>query len=543
MNMFDTRLPSATNHDFSKVPQVELQRSTFKRPSTHKTAFNAGKLIPIFIDEVLPGDTFNMRVSSVTRLTTPIVPFMDNLYLDYFFFFVPNRLVWENWQKFMGEKEDPESTTEYEIPWLDFESESVSDESIFDYMGLMLGTYDNTHVSALPLRCYNRIFNDWFRDQNLQAAVPCPKDDGPDAWTNYGLLYRAKRHDYFTSCLPWPQKGDGVELPLGTTAPVKGNGQTLQFSDGVNNFGIRWDDGNNKFQANQYYGTASQPTNINDVNQTLTDNATISLITSANSGLIADLSQATAVTINSLREAFQLQRLLERDALGGTRYIEILKSHFGVSSPDARLQRPEYLGGGTAPIEIHSIPQTSQTSTTPQGTLAAYGYAKASGIGFSKAFVEHGYIIGLVCVRADLTYQQGINKMWTRSTKYDFYWPALAHLGEQPVLQREIYYTDVVNDDTSIFGYQERWAEYRYRPSQISGKLRSTLGANLDKWHLAQEFYEAPNLNADFIAENPPVNRVVAVTSQPQFVTDMYFDLTCSRVMPMYSIPGMVDHF
>lgn len=545
MNVFSGGLPSPQQHDFSKVPHADIPRSTFKRAHCHKTAFNAGTLIPIFVDEVLPGDTFNLKLSSIARLNTPIVPIMDNLYIDYFFFFVPNRLVWEHWINFMGEKANPDDTTEYVIPTLDFEEETVSDGSLHDYFGLPLTTFENTHVSALYHRGYTKIWNEWFRDQNLQDRAYCPTGDGPDQAIQYGLLPRGKRHDYFTSCLPWPQKGDAVEMPLGVSAPVRGNGQTLQFSDGVNNFGIRWDDGANKFTANSYAGPATQPGNISDTSVALTDNATISLFTgaAAATGLIADLQAATAVTINSFREAVQLQRLLERDARGGTRYTEILNAHFGVTSPDARLQRPEYLGGGTANIQIHSVPQTSQTATTPLGTMAAYGFQNQHGIGFSKAFTEHGMIIGLCCARADLTYQAGITKMWTRSTKYDFYWPALAHLGEQPVLNREIYHTDVENDDLTPFGYQERWAEYRYYPSKITGKLRSSVAASLDKWHLAQEFSECPVLDRDFIAENPPIARVVAVPSQPNFTFDGYFDLTCTRPMPIYSVPGMVDHF
>lgn len=545
--LFNGKNPSVMSHDFSKIPHADIGRSLFRRSSTHKTTFDAGILIPIYVDEVYPGDTFNMRTSVVARLSTPIVPLMDNLFLDFHFFFVPNRLVWDHWQAFMGEKTNPDDTTEYLVPTIDWNGETPAGLTIYDYLGLPTdlssGSYDTVLVNALPLRCYNLIWNSWFRDQNLQDSVEVPKDDGPDDLAKYTLLRRGKRHDYFTSCLPWPQKGDAVDLPLGTWAPVIGRDSYVPFDTDTYAMRLRYSE-NGQLPAGdvrlnlsggnlgRVYGADAATTGYN-INTSMEP-----------ANLWADLSNATAATISSLREAFQLQRLLERDARGGTRYTEILHSHFGVQSPDARLQRPEYLGGGTAPVNIHSVPQNSNNTNdkTPIGTMSAYGFAAQSGIGFSKAFVEHGYIIGLVSARADLTYQTGLNKMWSRQTKYDFYWPSLAHLSEQEVLNREIYLQGN-SDDSLVFGYQERWAELRYRPSMITGQMRSIVGTSLDVWHLSQDFTSLPILGDTFIQEDPPIDRVIAVSSQPHFIMDAYFDLKCARPMPLYSVPGLIDHF
>lgn len=509
-------LPTTQNHEFSRVPKADIQRSTFNRDHGLKTTFDAGYLVPIFVDEALPGDTFNLKATGFGRLATPLNPFMDNLYVETFYFAVPYRLVWDNWQKFCGEQTDPNDSTDYLVPTI---TDTVTTNSLYDYMGVPTGvalTYNN-----LVGRAYNLIYNEWFRDQNLQDSVVVDKDDGPDNPTDYTLLKRGKRHDYFTSALPWPQKGEAVSLPLGTQAPVA--------SDGAINASI---------------GLYSTVTGVNQKIDTSSSNAAVGSGISNIYPLYADLSTATAATINQLREAFQIQKLYERDARGGTRYTEIIQSHFGVTSPDARLQRPEYLGGGKERINVNPVAQTSSTdATTPQGNMSAFGTTGFSGNGFNKSFTEHSVVIGMACVYADLTYQQGLPRQWSRQSRWDFYWPALAHIGEQAILNKEIYAQGDANDDL-VFGYQERFAEYRYKPSQITGQFRSqATGGSLDSWHLAQDFESLPALNASFIEENPPVDRVIAVPSEPHLIMDMFFDLKCARPMPTYSVPGLIDHF
>jgi hypothetical protein len=402
---------------------------------------------------------------------------------------------------------------------------------------------------AFFTRAYNLIFNEWFRDENLQNSVTVDRGDGPDAnaATNYTLLRRGKRHDYFTSALPWPQKGQAVTLPLGTSAPVFGTGKALGISDGSNNFGLA----TSSTQLGAYY-SGSYNANIGAASGTGLPPASkaVGVVTSGVSGLYADLSQATSATINQLRQSFQIQKLLERDARGGTRYTEIIRAHFGVISPDARLQRPEYLGGGSTPIIINPIAQTSGTGvtggSTPLANLAGVGTALANRHGFTQSFTEHGVVIGLVSIRADLTYQQGLPRMWSRSTRYDFYFPAFAMLGEQAVLNKEIYATGNSAQDNAVFGYQERWAEYRYKPSMITSKFRSTSSGTLDAWHLAQRFTALPTLNTTFIQDTPPVSRVVAAgaaANGQQFLFDSFFDCKTARPMPLYSVPGLIDHF
>lgn len=521
---------SVMAHQFSQIPRAEIQRSSFNRSHGYKTTFDSGYLVPFYIDEVLPGDTFNLKCTLFARLATPIVPFMDNMFMETFFFFVPNRLLWDNWQKFNGEQENPGDSTDFLIPTIK-NTGSFTVGGIADYFGIPTGV-NNLEVNALPFRAYNLIYNEWFRDENLQDSLPVEKGDGPDDVANYNLVRRGKRHDYFTSSLPWPQKGPGVEIPLGTSAPVLGF-KNISVPNLVTVPG-------NVIVSESFSGDGRILTTASPYSAS---KSTVNALSTDVSGVYADLTTATAYTINSLRQAFQVQRLYERDARGGTRYTEILRAHFGVVSPDARLQRPEYLGGSSSPININPVQQTSATdSTSPQGNLAAFGLTSSKIHGFTKSFVEHGYIIGLVNVRADLTYQQGLQRLWSRQTRFDFYWPALAHLGEQAVLNKEIYAQGTAADD-DVFGYQERYAEYRYYPSLITGKFRSTYAQPLDMWHLSQKFDSLPTLSAQFIEDNPPVSRVIAVQDEPQFLLDTYFSLNCVRPMPVYSVPGLVDHF
>jgi len=523
-------------HQFSMIPRAQIPRSSFQIQKTHKTTFDAGYLVPIYVDEVLPGDTFNLSMTAFARLATPLYPVMDNLHLDSFFFFVPNRLVWDNWQRFMGQQDNPGDSISYVVPQQVSPLGGYAVGSLQDYMGLPTqGQVDGSSTvshCAFFTRAYNLIWNEWFRDENLQNSVLQTKGDGPDTYSDFVLLRRGKRKDYFTGALPWAQKGSPVSLPLGTTAPIMSDGTYPNFTGGsLTNTGIY------SLSAGGTMITGNAPT------------ANTQLVFGANTGLYADLSAATAATINQLRQSFQIQKLLERDARGGTRYTEIIRSHFGVVSPDARLQRPEYLGGGSTPVIVNPIAQTSGTSasgtTTPLGNLAAMGTALASGHGFTQSFVEHGVIIGLVSVRADLTYQQGLRKMWSRSTRYDFYFPAFAMLGEQAILSKEIYCTGT-STDNEVFGYQERWAEYRYNPSQITGLFKSTSAGTIDAWHLAQKFTTKPTLNATFIQDTPPVSRVVAVgaaANGQQFLLDTFFNNRVARPMPLYSVPGLIDHF
>ena len=533
-------------HLFSQIPTASVPRSAFDRSHGYKTTFNSGFLVPFYVDEVLPGDTFNLSVDLFARLATPIVPFMDNLHLDTFFFFVPNRLVWDNWQKFMGEQENPGDSIDFLVP--EVEGTNVQNQTLWDYFGLPTNVSNKLKANSLYFRAYNLIWNEWFRDENLQDSVPVPKNDGPDKLSDFNLLRRGKRHDYFTSALPWPQKGSqgGIEINIGDQATVTGSVTIPKATLPVNfraqdrNQALRYSAMNSTDMSYSLgFGTRQVSSGSGDASaNVLYPGATVNL-----SAGVADLSAATSISINDLRTAFQVQKLLERDARGGTRYTELLRSHFGVISPDARLQRPEYLGGSSTYIAIKPVEQTSASNdTTPQGNLAAYGVVGDSFHGFTKSFVEHGMIIGLVMVRADLTYQQGLNRMFSRRDRYDYYFPALAHLGEQEVLNKEIYAQGTVEDD-KVFGYQERYAEYRYYPGQITGKFRSTDPQPLDQWHLAQKFGALPKLNSDFIQETPPVERVVAVTDEPQFLFDSHIKLRCVRPMPVYSVPGFVDHF
>jgi len=524
---------SVMTHQFSRVPGVQIPRSSFDRSHGLKTTFDAGWLIPVFVDEALPGDTYNVRMHAFARLATPLFPIMDNMRLESFFFAVPNRLVWDNWQKFCGEQEDPGDSTDFLIPQMVATAGTgYGEQSIHDYFGLPTKVPGFTH-SALWHRAYALIYKEWFRDQNLQDSPVIPKDDGPDLPSEYTLFRRGKRHDYFTSALPWPQKGDSVQLPLGTVAPVVGTDSVSapKFLNTTTSQVV------SLRHAGGSANLSSTATNSNGSQQPLAWDTTY---------LETDLSEATAATINQLRQAFAIQRLLERDARGGTRYIEKIKAHFGVTSPDARLQRPEYLGGGSSAVNVSPIAQTSSTdATSPLGTLGAMGTVAVSGHGFSKSFTEHCLLIGLVNVRADLTYQQGLNRMWSRSTMLEFYWPALANIGEQTILNKEIYCQGTAGGaaDDEAFGYQERYAEYRYKPSLITGQFRSNCTTPLDAWHLSQEFSALPALNSDFIEDNPPIDRVIATPAEPHFLFDAYFQMRCARPMPIYGVPGLIDHF
>ncbi len=527
---------SVMKHNFSEVPKAEIPRSSFNRSHGVKTTFDAGQLIPIFVDEALPGDTFKLNMSGFGRLSTPLHPIMDNLYVSSFFFAVPVRLIWENWQKFHGEQLNPADSTDYTVPQMvSPASVGYTNGSLSDYFGIPTGIPDLSH-SSLWHRAYNLIWREWFRDQNLQDSPVVDIDDGPDTVTDYVLLNRGKRHDYFTSGLPWPQKGDAVQIPAGGLAPVIGIGPntTQSGSPGGAVTIFETDESAGTAYSAAWQGTVSGAVQVAEDSNNL-----------GFPDIRADLSQATAANVNQLRMAFQVQKLLERDARSGTRYTEVIKAHFGVTSPDARLQRPEYLGGGKTPIVVSAVAQTSETTVdSPQGNLAAFATAQVNRHGFTKSFTEHCVLIGLISCQADLTYQQGLNRMFSRSIRWDYYYPALSHVGEQTILNKEIYAQGslAVTDDL-VFGYQERYAEYRYKPSMITGQFRSNFAQTLDTWHLSQNFTSLPTLSDDFIVDKPPIDRIAAVVDYPDLIWDSYFDLQCTRPMPLYGVPGMIDHF
>lgn len=549
---------------FSQAPQVNIERSRFRQPSTHLTTFDAGRLIPIYLSECLPGDSVTLNTASLVRMATPIFPVMDNCFLDIFYFYVPSRLLWEHWKEFNGENSQTYWTqpTEYNVPQIWAPENGWNVGSIADYMGIPTDVDGDFSVSALPFRAYVLCWNEFFRDQNYMAPAYFNKTDIggngkraaaiSDTWDGiqtalYGgsPLPVAKRHDMFTSVLPAPQKSEPMELPFfhDDYVPVGGmliehnfGSDGLHFSSSPNgsSFAIVSEDG--------YlgYASGSEGEYQYDTSYHIPNN------------LWADLTGINVGTINELRQAFQLQRLFERDALGGTRYTEILSAHFGVTSPDSRLQRPEFLGGTSIPINIDQVLQTSATidGQTPQGNTAAFSLTTDVSDSFTKSFTEHGYILGFACVRTAHTYQQGLDKLWQRKRRFDFYWPALAHISEQPVMRSEIFLSPDADVNDQVFGYQEAWCTYRYRPSHVTGMFRSSFEQSLDSWHYGDYYGEANTdpfiADRDFMAETyVNVDRTLAVQSSTahQFLADFYFDATWTRPMPMYSIPGLIDHF
>lgn len=537
---------SVMQHSFAEVPRADIPRSSFNRSHGLKTTFDADYLVPILVDDIVPGDTFNVNASIFARLATPIHPIMDNLYIETFFFFVPYRLVWDNFEKFHGMQTDPGDSIDFSIPVLDG-SHAVATGDLADYMGLPLGLdpATTTDISALPFRAYRLIWNEWFRDQNLQDSLDIKTDDTADNNSEVGFgevpAKRGKRHDYFTSCLTAPQKGDAVSAAIGGLAPIEGIGID-------NNYAAVTSQSDMVETGSTTQHTYSNPASFNGTHPS----DLYVEMSAANSGyplIYANLANAGgAVNINDLRLAFQTQRLLERDARSGTRYNEMILAHFGVTVPDFRVQRPEFLGGGSSQVNITPVAQTTYESTptveNAKGNLAGFGTVSGTH-GFTKSFTEHGVLIGLMNARADITYSQGVNRYWQKQTRYDFYYPVLAQIGEQAVLNQEIWHNSAGTDNTDVFGYQERYAEMRYFPSQLTGLMRPDATGSLSSWHLSEDFASLPTLGSTFIESNTgtPLDAAIAVSTEPHFIADIYFNMQCARPMPLYGVPGNLDHF
>lgn len=533
-----------SEYKFAQNPQVGVSRSRFQRNNDNKTTFDTGDLIPIYLDEVLPGDTHQVDVACVMRMATPIFPVMDNAYCDFYFFFVPNRLLWEHWKEFMGENKQTAWTpkTEYSVPQVTAPKGGWEEGTLADYLGLPTKV-EGISVSALPGRAYGLIYNEWFRNQNVTQptlvevtdATTTGKNDGSatndSAITLAKPLKAAKVFDYYTGALPEPQKGEPITIPLAGDAPIVGK----NVADGKNiEYSLRVVDGGN-VRVSDFY--------INAPDIKYPNGSTRVQDESQNAFLYADLGGVTAATINQLRQAFQIQKLLEKDARGGTRYREVLREHFGVISPDSRMQIPEYLGGYRLPINVSQVIQTSSSDeTSPLGNTAALSVTTMNKPMFTKSFTEHGFIMGLAVVRTDQTYQQGIERMWSRKGRYDYYWPVLANIGEQAILNKEIYAQGNTKDEEA-FGYQEAWADYRYKPSKVTGLFRSNAKQSLDAWHYAQDYDALPTLSTAWMEQNDTeMKRTLAVQSQPDFIADFYFMNKTTRCMPVYSIPGLIDH-
>jgi len=502
-----------------QAPQLRMGRSQFDLTHSHKTTYEVGYLVPYFLMEVLPGDTVTCRLQAFSRIFSPLdAPVMDDIYQDIDFWYVPNRLVWEHWDEFLGASDSAGAqATDYTIPKLAGGTSSVALGFPAHYMGLPLGCdTDVTDVSALPQRCYKLIYNDWYRDQNLIDKVTLVVTDSSEAQLT-ALYKSAKKHDYFTSALPYLQKGDPVTISLGATARIASD--AARSSEAVTIWSTP--------------ATAGYFELANDTNK---------IEVSANAGAIteslyADLASATPISINALREAEAIQRLLERDARGGTRIPELIKAHFGVDVPDYRVQRPEYVGGGRGMIQISPVANTSSTATEDQGELRGVGTGGLQA-SWAKSFVEHGYVLGILRARGQVSYQQGLDRMWSRSTKYDFLWPDLANLGEQPIYKRELF---IENDatDSEVFGYQERYADYRWKRSLVTGKFASDASGSLDFYHLAEDFSASPGLNQTFIEDATPMSRVTTVDSEPDLIIDGRFDLRVARVLPVRPVPSL----